>query len=325
MGVEEGKYNAPFEITTMKQVTSKFKRITKLSISLVYYVVTRTRETIRKLARRTSFPSCVVLHYHAIATEHRARFAAQMDVLKRFATPVTGGNEKLLRPGKCYAAVTFDDGFATVGENAVPELVLRQIPATIFVVADLLGARPTWDTLGEEDILSERLMSVEELRDLPSDLITIGSHGLSHLLLPSISEEQATIEICESKRKLGRVLSREVSLFSFPYGAFNQRLIDICRATGYKRVFTILPKLAFTTPQEFATGRIAVDPTDWPLEFRLKLLGAYRWLPSGIAAKRYFASWAAIIAGAIRRIGNLTTRSLKKCIFRRKSVSNPLR
>ncbi len=33
-------------------------------------------------------------------------------------------------------------------------------------------------------------------------------------------------------------------------------------------------------------GRVRVDPTDWPLEFHLKLMGAYRWLPMAIALKR---------------------------------------
>jgi peptidoglycan/xylan/chitin deacetylase (PgdA/CDA1 family) len=287
----------------MKRINPKFKRIAKLSISLAYYIYTRTMETIRRLGKGTSSPTCVVLYYHAVAAEHRARFAAQMDVLKRFATPVSAGNESPLRRGEYYAAVTFDDGFATVGENAVPELVRRQIPATIFVVADLLGARgPTWETLGQEDCLSDRLMSVEELRALPRDFITIGSHSLSHPLLPSVSEEQAATEIYESKRKLSGLLSREVTLFSFPYGAFNQRLVNVCRAAGYERVFTILPKVAFTSPKEFATGRVAVDPTDWPLEFRLKLLGAYRWLPSGFALKRNFASWVGIVVSAVRRI-----------------------
>jgi peptidoglycan/xylan/chitin deacetylase (PgdA/CDA1 family) len=282
----------------MKPINPKFKRITKLSISLAYYLCTLTMEAIRRFVGGTSSPTCVVLYYHSVATEHRARFAAQMDALTRFATPIPAGNESPLRPGKYYAAVTFDDGFATVGENAVPELVQRRIPATIFVVSDLLGARPNWASMGREECLSGRLMSVEELRELPSELITIGSHCLSHPFLPSLSEDQATLEISESRKKLSSILSREITLFSFPYGAFNQRLLDICRGAGYRRVFTILPRLAFRSPQEFATGRVTADPTDWPLEFRLKVLGAYRWLPSGIAAKRKFASWAAVLAGA---------------------------
>jgi hypothetical protein len=39
-------------------------------------------------------------------------------------------------------------------------------------------------------------------------------------------------------------------------------------------------------PDEFVTGRIDVQPTDWQIEFRLKVLGAYRWLPHAFAVKR---------------------------------------
>lgn len=286
----------------MKSTIPKFKRIAKLSISLTYYVYSRASEAIRRLAKGTSPPTCVVLYYHSVATEHRARFAAQMDALKRLATPIPAGNENPLRPGQHYAAVTFDDGFASVGENAVPELVQRQIPATIFIVSDVLGAIPNWDAMGQEECVTGILMSLEQLRELPSEFITIGSHSLSHPFLPSVTEEQATLEISESKKKLSGMLAREITLFSFPYGAFNQRLLDICRATGYRRVFTILPRLAFRSSQEFATGRVAADPTDWPLEFRLKLLGAYRWLPYGFSAKRKFASWAGACRGAVGRL-----------------------
>jgi hypothetical protein len=51
-----------------------------------------------------------------------------------------------------------------------------------------------------------------------------------------------------------------------------------------------LPVLAFLEPKEFVTGRVGVSPTDWPMEFRLKLAGAYRWLPYAFAWKRRILS-----------------------------------
>ena len=51
----------------------------------------------------------------------------------------------------------------------------------------------------------------------------------------------------------------------------NPRLVRECREAGYERVFTIAPSLGLREPDEFETGRVAVDPTDWPIEFRLKL------------------------------------------------------
>lgn len=75
-------------------------------------------------------------------------------------------------------------------------------------------------------------------------------------------------------------------MFSFPYGSFNEALVNCAMEAGYERVFTVLPDLAFSDPAEFVTPRVRVDPTDWDLEFRLKVLGAYRWLPIAFAIKR---------------------------------------
>ena len=61
---------------------------------------------------------------------------------------------------------------------------------------------------------------------------------------------------------------------------------NLCREAGYEGLFAILPELAFTDPQEFVTGRVGVNPSDWALEFRLKILGAYRWLPIVFSWKR---------------------------------------
>jgi len=209
-----------------------------------------------------------------------------MDTLMLHANPIAGDYKQPLRPGQHYVVVTFDDGFLSTIENAVPELVQRRIPATFFVIAGLLGTVPGWTEYGQDSVGEEIVATAERLRQLPCDLITIGSHTMTHPLLTSLPEGEAKVELSASRAELEKLLNRDVKLFSFPYGALNERLIELCREIGYERVFTILPILAFTDPEEFVTGRIAVNPTDWELEFRLKILGAYRWLPRVFAWKR---------------------------------------
>jgi hypothetical protein len=53
----------------------------------------------------------------------------------------------------------------------------------------------------------------------------------------------------------------------------------LCREAGYQRVFSIEPTMTVSNSPEYVTGRVIADPTDWDCEFRLKVLGAYRWLP----------------------------------------------
>jgi hypothetical protein len=66
-------------------------------------------------------------------------------------------------------------------------------------------------------------------------------------------------------------------LFSFPHGAHSAALVDQARQVGYRRVFTIEPLPVDANRDPFTVGRVAADPDDWPVEFRLKIAGAYRW------------------------------------------------
>jgi peptidoglycan/xylan/chitin deacetylase (PgdA/CDA1 family) len=186
-------------------------------------------------------------------------------------------------------AVTFDDALESFAENAVPVLLRLNIPATVFAVADALGGMPDW----AESYYSteERVMSAERLTGLP-DLITVGSHTLTHADLVVLPQDAAGREISESKMKLEVLLCRPVKFFSFPFGTFDAVNVRQCREAGYDRVFTTVPIPG--APGQFVVGRVAADPWDWWLEFRLKVAGAYRWMPYASAAKhRIRASFSA--------------------------------
>ena len=213
-----------------------------------------------------------------------------MDLLIRWARPVPASFSGPFEPGCRYAAVTFDDGFLSVLENAVPELTKRRIPSTVFIISDLLGKVPAWTEEYADGGEPERFVTLDELRSLPSDLVVIGSHTMSHPKLTAISVREAAQELAASRRQLEMWLGQEVRLFSFPFGDYSQDLIDLCRETGYSRVFTTMPTQAFASSDEYTTGRVPVEPSDWEIEFLLKLVGAYQWLPFAISLKRAIRS-----------------------------------
>jgi peptidoglycan/xylan/chitin deacetylase (PgdA/CDA1 family) len=220
------------------------------------------------------------LNYHSIPADQRKAFGRQMDILKSCVTPLRIRPDATLEPGHHCAAVTFDDGFENFIEEALPELRSRNIPATVFIIVQALGKE-----FGSKERF-EKVMSVDQMRELPSDLVNIGSHTLTHPFLPGASNEDAHREITESRVELERLLGQPISMFSFPFGGFKEEHIEMCRAAGYQRIFTTLPYMAFTSRQEFAVGRIRADTFDWPLETRLKLAGAYRWLPLAFSLKK---------------------------------------
>ena len=261
-------------------------RILKLVISMGFYVGCRIRSWSRRIMSEKLPGTCVVLYYHAVTSKQRNKFAHQMDDLIRWAKPVRADTMNPLERGVHHAVVTFDDGFQSVVENALPELIQRKIPSTVFIPTGYLGRHAEWDSELEYQDCHEKIMTVDQLRKLSSDLVSIGSHTVMHRRLPLLGEEEAKRELVESRQELESILGCDIKLFSFPYGEYNQVLLEWCRQAGYERVFTILPILAFSEPEEYVTGRIRVTPTDWRLEFRLKLLGAYCWLPLSFALKR---------------------------------------
>ncbi len=292
-----------------------FERLTKLLISAAFYAGAGLWKGIRTLLGRGDRIACVILYYHEVRLEHRLQFARQMDILLRCTKPTRADCTVPLAAGVRHAAITFDDGYQNVIQNALPELEIRKIPSTLFVVTEALGKRPPWRANASSSANNGRVMSTDQLRRLPSDLVTVGSHTMTHPKLPCLNEEDARRELSESRAKLQKILNREVKLFSFPHGAFNAKLIEWCRDAGYERVFTILPTLAFSDPQEFVTGRVSVEPTDWPVEFRLKLLGAYRWLPMVLSLKRRILS----IPKAFPAVKKSASRSVAAVSDRRSS------
>ncbi len=255
----------------------------KLAGSLCFYALT---EPYRALGRKLGWPSSgtsVGLFYHQVKAEEHDRFARQMATLLRTATPVGAGDSTATASCQRSVFVTADDGWKSFVENALPEMERRSIPCTIFVIADRLG-----DRIGDS---SDRIISESELHDLRSNLVTIGSHTLTHARLTALSDEAARQELLESRLKLEAILDRKVDLFCFPFGAYDQRILRLCDQTGYQRVFLCRPESEFHSTDSFIAGRIRADPSDWSIEFYLKLVGAYDWLASVLRLKKKIVSW----------------------------------
>jgi len=265
-------------------------RIIKLTISLFVAASDWLRSRFGQLLGRPTRGTCVVLAFHSVTPEQRARFARHMDALSLLAKPIRADVKFPPDGGVRHVAITFDDGLQSAVDNALPELQQRGIPCTLFIVTEVLGGYPNWQSFESGNSSREKVMSEEQLCGLPSDLVAVGSHTMTHPALTAVDEERLEREISGSRKKLEKILNREVRLFSFPYGAFNERVVRRCREAGYERVFSALPVLAFSEPQEFLTGRVGAGATDWPIEFRLKLAGAYRWLPYAFTLKRRILS-----------------------------------
>ncbi len=230
----------------------------------------------------------VILYYHSIPDAQRSRFARQMELLQRIATPSRLDDLLKVSSGEHRVLITFDDGFRSILRNAVPEMLRRRIPAIIFVPTAKLGGRPDWLEKGSAEDDGEPIMSPEDVRNLVSNgLIDMGSHCATHRSLKVLRAEEARHEIYVSKKDLEQITGKPAECLSYPHGEYDQGHVEIAERAGYRYQFNILPASLYGRKRDRVIGRVLADPSDWEWEFRLKIKGAYRWLPKAFSAMRF--------------------------------------
>ncbi len=254
-------------------------RTIKLVLSCVAYAAIEISLAARRAAGIATPPVRTVICYHHTFDHERSRFARQMDHLLRWCEPVSAGTTDQLSSGRRYVSVTADDGWLSFLRNAIPEILSRRIPITIFLITGRLG-----EAIEEDQ--ADRLVTLEELAALSSPTVTFGSHTTKHTRLTHVSEETATRELIDSRKALMSIPNAEPDLFAFPFGSYNSKLTNLCRSVGYRRVYTTTPQPVFASPDEFEVGRICVEPSDSLLEFHLKMVGAYGWTARAIRLKQ---------------------------------------
>ena len=151
--------------------------------------------------------------------------------------------------------LTFDDGY----EHLTPILstLAKQyhIFGHVFLPTDWIGKQNSWDY----SYLFQKLAHLSEtsIKTLSNEGITFGSHGCSHRDLTSLPSDELSRELVKSKEVLQAVTGGEVSSISYPFGRYNQQVLDETAKVGYKQGFTI--HISFRNPiTRFSNTRVPV-------------------------------------------------------------------
>ncbi len=145
-------------------------------------------------------------------------FRRQMQSLAGRGIPVAPLEE--VARGREAVALTFDDGYANFSESALPVLEELGLPATVFVVSGLCGQWADWHV--RSGIPRQRLMDWVVLRSLPSRLISLGSHTVSHPNLTRLTSERLAAELRDSRSEIEQRSGRAVTAVAYPYGSVNE-------------------------------------------------------------------------------------------------------
>ena len=129
-------------------------------------------------------------------------------------------------------------------------------------------------------------MTPEKLKNMRKDLVTLGSHSVTHPKLTLLEDKKVEDELIISKKYLEDIWGDEINIIAYPYDAYNQKILKQTKKAGYKKVFVGHNSFYFPKENDFVTGRISISPDDWLLEYQLKFRGAYQWLFWAVAFKR---------------------------------------
>jgi len=120
----------------------------------------------------------------------------------------------------CPVAITFDAGYTSVYSNAVPILQQYGRYATFYIVAGYIG-------------MSRRFMNWNQVRDLATDGMWIGSHSYNHPYLARLFRASLEHQIVDSKAKLESELGISVTTFAYPFGSYSPAVMHAVTETGY--------------------------------------------------------------------------------------------
>ena len=137
--------------------------------------------------------------------------------------------------------LTFDDGFLGVYEYAAPILKDLGWSATVFLVTSLLGQQDKWSKTENPSGFTYPLLGQAEISTMRDQGFSFHSHSRTHADLSSLPVELLHQELGGSRIELEEVLGGPVSYVAYPYGRFNDRILQIAQDTGYEAGFSVQP------------------------------------------------------------------------------------
>lgn len=206
------------------------------------------------MLRRLWYPP--ILAYHRVHPDRSRQtptippeaFERQISILARRWHPIPMDHlaQALERgetlPGRSVV-VTFDDGTEDFHRYALPILLQNRVPATLFMIAGNIG-RPGW-------------LTEDDLRALPGQGVSVGSHTLHHDYLPSLPLDRAEESLSVSREILQRLVG-PLQFLSYPAGGYTPEIIHAVRSLGYRAACTTNRGTSRSPANRWALRRIAM-------------------------------------------------------------------
>lgn len=186
--------------------------------------------------------AAVVLQYHHVSESTPAstsvtpgRFAEHLAYLQQQGLEVIPLEQlvETLRVGRPLpdraVAITFDDGYSSVYDEAFPRLAERGWPFTVFINTE------------PHDHGRPGFMSWDQLREISRRGGTIANHTISHPYLldhePGENESawrsRVAAEITGAQQRIEQEIGTAPRLLAYPYGEYDRAVLELAAGLGY--------------------------------------------------------------------------------------------
>ena len=236
-----------------------------------------------------------------------AEFEKEMEEIKKDGFSVIGmqdflawrRGEKSIPNKSCI--ITIDDGWVSAYNNAWPILKKYNYPFTLFIYINYVGTggkSMSWDQLAE-------------MRDAGVD---IESHTYSHADLKKpgalvdkkaadgIRKDIATLgpdgwlrkEVIGSKEVLEKQLGIKCNVFAYPFGLYNEKVLEFVKEAGYEAAFTVYGQQLHPSSPKELLGRYAVEQSKPKIfEDAMKMIGGGQSIAAGGPSEPTYTQLAA--------------------------------
>lgn len=229
-----------------KKIANKYSILLKIIISILtiiillgIFIYTYDRLTVNNeyLISEKNLEIPIFLYHHIVKEESEIQYDYMQTTEKTFEEQIRGlenlgyhfisyqdlidynnGQKKLYKKS---CVLTFDDGCKDIYTNAYPILQKYNIPFTMFVVTNAVGA--------------DGCASWEELKEMQdSGLALIASHSTNHTEFNKLSVEETLENVDSSYKALEENLGEQkTKIFTYPYGLYNQEQLEPLKEEGY--------------------------------------------------------------------------------------------
>ena len=229
-----------------KKIANKYSILLKIIISILTIIIllgisiyTYDRLTVNNeyLISEKNLEIPIFLYHHIVKEESEIQYDYMQTTEKTFEKQIRGlenlgyhfisyqdlidynnGQKKLYKKS---CVLTFDDGCKDIYTNAYPILQKYNIPFTMFVVTNAVGA--------------DGCASWEELKEMQdSGLALIASHSTNHTEFNKLSVAETLENVDSSYKALEENLGEQkTKIFTYPYGLYSQEQLEPLKAEGY--------------------------------------------------------------------------------------------